>query len=70
MLSDRLVEDIELSPSADMPTEGVDRGTMREGQVLEFVLDLWEHAIRVARPRVVSNNQSSAQLPPDDRRRT
>ena len=56
MLAYLLLEDGELSMSVGKRTEGVDWRTLREGQVLECALDLWEHATRVVRARVVSNN--------------
>lgn len=52
----RLVsEDGELTMSVGKRTEGVDWRTLREGQVLECDLDMWEHATRVARARVVAD---------------
>jgi hypothetical protein len=51
-----LLENGELSMSVGKRTEGVDWRTLREGQVLECALGLWEYATRVVRARVVSNN--------------
>lgn len=48
-----LSEDGELTVSIGKRTEGVDWRTLREGQVLECDLDIWEHATRVARARIV-----------------
>ena len=56
MLVYLLLENGELSMSVGKRTEGVDWRTLREGRVLECALDLWEHATRVFRMRVVSNN--------------
>lgn len=50
-----LLADGERTLSVGEDTEGVDWRTLRVGQVLECDLDIWEHASRVVRARVVAD---------------